>query len=137
VKQIEASLSRLEGVKSAKVGAKKSLYVVKVLENKCLAPSKMKEAVEAGNFSFEGAEIEIVGTVAKNGDDYSFTARASETKFTLKANEDLKKLVADGKTVLQIKGELTEPEEKDKDGKKLPCVIDVSEAKEPPKVEKK
>jgi copper chaperone CopZ len=136
VKSIETSLSRLEGVKSAKVGAKKSLYVVKVLENKSLAPAKIKEALEGGNYSFEGAAIELVGTVAKDGDNYTLTARASETKYALKANEDLKKLVADGKTTLLVKGELTEPEEKDKDGKKLPCVIDVAEAKEPPKSEK-
>ncbi len=115
----------------------KGEFVVKVLENKALLPTAVSNAVKgAGDaYSYDGMSIEAVGKVEKDGDNYAFVARANGQKFTLTVNEDLKKLVADGKVQLLLVGSVTEPEEKD--GKKPLPAIEVSSAKEPPKEEKK
>lgn len=109
----------------------KTEYVVKVLENKWLAPATIDKALRAapdGGYTYQGMTVEIAGAVAKDGDRWVFTARASNQKFTLKVeDEDAKKEVADGRKLV-LTGEVTEPEEKD--GKKPPPVIEVTSAKE-------
>ena len=110
-------------MKSAKVGEKKNLYVLKVLEKKAIFPSHVKAALPEG-YEFKGISIEVTGSVEKKGDSYVFTARGSKQAYALKANDELKKLVADGKTKLEISGKVKESEEKD------PPRIEVSKAKE-------
>ncbi len=119
-------LTRLEGVKT--VTNKKSVFTVKVLENKAILPSKIAKMVEEQQYSLDGFTLEAAGTVEKAGDGWVFVARANGTKYTLKANDDAKKLIADGRLKLVITGDVVEPEEKD--GKKPLPVIEVSGAKE-------
>lgn len=113
----------MDGVKSAKKGEKKNLYVLKVLESKVVFPSHVKKALPK-EYEFKSLTIEAVGAVEKKGDNYLLTARGSKQSYALKANDELKKLVADGKTKLRISGKVKESEEKD------PPRIEVAEAKE-------
>ena len=133
---MQAALSRLDGVKSVKP-EKGGEFIVSILENKVLLPDAVAKAVKgAGDaYQYEGMTIEAVGKVEKNGDAYVFVARANGQKYTLTANDDLKKMVADGKTQVLLAGSVTEPEEKD--GKKPLPAIEVSSAKEPPKSDPK
>jgi len=99
---------------------------VKVIETKMILPAAISKGLPE-DYTFESATYTIAGTVEKKDDAYTFTARVNNQKFTLKANEDLKKLVADGKVKLTLTGLVTEPEEKD--GKKPLPNLEVSEAK--------
>ena len=130
---MQTALSRLDGVKSVK--HTKEGFVVQVLENKALLADALEKAIVDAGYGYEGATIEAVGKVEKDGDNYVFVARASGQKYSLTANEELKKMVADGKSQLVLKGALSQPEEKE--GKKQPPAIEVSSAKEPPKDEPK
>lgn len=110
------------------MGDKKTIYILKVMETKSVLPSAIVKALEPEGYSFEGLTIEVAGTVEEKEGGYALTARGSKQKYSLKANDDLKKLVKDGKTKLVLTGRVTEPEEKD--GKKPPPVIEVTKAKE-------
>lgn len=99
-------------------------------------PSQIHKAIP-DQYAFRSLSIEAAGTVAKNGDGYEFTARGSGTKFDLEPNDDLKKLVEEGKTNLTLRGKVTEPKEEDADGKKKPPFIKVTGAKETEKTEEK
>jgi len=127
VRDIEDALGRLDGVKYAKSDGAKTDYLVKVLETKVLLPSAINKGV-ADKYTLESTSYTISGTVEKKDKVYLFTARASKQQFTLKESDDLKKLVADGKSKLTLTGPVTEPEEKD--GKKPLPVFEVKEAKE-------
>jgi len=95
--------------------------VLKVLENKSILSANVREALPEG-YTFRGLSIEIAGTVAKDGDRFAFTARGSKQKFTLTANDELRKLVDAGKTTVAVSGKLTEKE-------KSSPAIEVSSAK--------
>jgi hypothetical protein len=124
-------------VKKAKGGSDRSLFDVMVLENKVLTPSTLKATIAKAGFEFESVEMEAIGRVEKNGDAYAFVARANDRKYALKANDEIKKLVADGKTRLLVRGTVVDPGEKDENGDPKPLVIEVLGAKEPPKDEPK
>jgi hypothetical protein len=99
---------------------------VKVLETKMILPSAIAKGLPE-DYTFESASYTLAGTVEKKDEAYTFTARASNQKFTLKVTDDLKKLVADGKVKLTLTGSVTEPDEEK--GKKPDPVLEVSEAK--------
>ena len=127
MKSIEDALGRLDGVKYAKSDGSKTDYLVKVLETKLLLPSAINKGVD-DKYTMESSSYTLAGVVEKKDKAYLFTPRAMKQAFTLKENDDLKKLVADGKTKLTLTGKITEPEEKD--GKKPPPELEVTEAKE-------
>lgn len=127
---LEKSLGRLEGVRSAKMGRSKFYYELKVSESKTLLPSHIKKMCDQlQDYSYRGFEITAIsGKVEKSGEEYVFTARGSNQKYALKPSDDLKKLVAGGKSQVTLAGTLEEPEAKG--GKKPLPLIEVSEAKE-------
>ena len=110
------------------MGDTKTVYVLQVMENKTVLPSQIEKALEPDGYQYEGMKVDLCGTVEEKEGAYTFTARGSKQKYTLQPNDDLKKLVKEGKTKLALSGKVTEPEEKD--GKKPPPVIEVSSAKE-------
>lgn len=118
-------------MKSTEVGRKKSLYVVQVLEDKTILPSKIKEVIPK-KYSFEGVEIELVGTVAKGTDGtYELTARASNQVYRVTENDELKKLVEAGTTKVLLSGKFTEEEKKEGDKIEKILLISAVSAKEP------
>jgi hypothetical protein len=117
-------LGRLEGVVEARVGANKFLYDVKVKETKSLLPADfLAVAKKLEEYPFAGMVItSISGTAEKSGEDYVLTARGSNQKYTLKPNDDLKKLVGAGKAKVTLAGKVTQDKAK--------VTIEVTEAKE-------
>lgn len=120
---MENALGRLEGVQSAKVGRKKTEYTVKVLEKKAVTPKMIEDCITEATYQYKGLSIEIAGTISQEGDAYVFQARGSSAKFSLKANDEAKKLV--GKVAI-VSGKVTYDK---KDSKKSPN-IEVTSAKE-------
>lgn len=123
------ALGKVEGIKEVKIGKSKYFYDVKVLETKPLLPARLRKvAKELEEYPFVGMEVtDLAGTVAGSGDDYAFTARVSKQTYALKASDDLKKLVAAGKTSLTLSGRLSQKADKD------PVTLEVAAAKETPK----
>ena len=68
------------------------------------------------------------GTVSRSGEDYVFTARGSGQEYTLKPSDDLRELVAAGKSKVSIGGGVVEPPAVD--GKKALPVLTVTDAEE-------
>lgn len=104
----------------------KTDYLVKVLETKLHLPSKIKETVP-DQFPVHSIKYVLIGEAEKKDDAWLFTMRGSKAVFKLEANDELKKLLADGKTKLTLTGEIAEPDKEKKDEKPT---LAVSEAKE-------
>lgn len=82
-----------------------------------------KETKGDDDYPYNSMEITaITGTVEKAGDKWSFKARGSNQKYDLVPNDQLKKLVEGGKTVLTVAGKVT-----DEQGLRL----EISSAKDP------
>lgn len=120
---MQNALGRLEGVQSAKVGKKKTEYTVKVFEKKSVTPKMIADAITEASYEYKGLNIEITGTISKDGDGYVFESRGAKTKFALKANDEAKNLA--GKIAV-VTGKVTYDA---KDSKKAPT-IEVTGAKE-------
>ena len=109
------------------MGKNKFFYDLKVQEGKPLLPSTIKALLKKledyGYVSFDVTGLP--GTVEKSGDQYTFAARGSKLQYALKPSEDLKKLVAGGKTSVTLSGRVLQGDEK---GAKPS--IEVTEAKE-------
>lgn len=92
------------------MGADKFHYDLQILENKTLTPSQVQALIKKlEDYSYRGFEITaITGTVEKGAGGYSFTARGSNQKYALKANDALAKLVDAGKTAVTLSGALSE-----------------------------
>lgn len=114
-------------MKSAKVGSEKYEFVLKVLESKTILPSAIRKALPE-DYEYEGATIDIVGQAAEKDGQWSFAARGSGQTYDLEPCAELETLVKDGKTLVRIAGPVKEREEKD--GRKPPPLISVTEAKE-------
>ncbi len=107
---LEKSLGRLEGVRKSRVGGDKFHYDLEISEAKTVTPSQIEALVKKlEDYSYKGLEItSITGAVEKTGEAYVFTARGSNQKYALKANEELKRLVAAGKKSVTLAGQVTE-----------------------------
>ena len=116
----------MDGVKEVKLGRNKFFYEMKILENKPLLPAQLRKVEKAlEEYPFMGLEIrDLAGTIEKSGEAYSFTARASKQKYALKATDEVKKLVAGGKSNLTVAGAVTQKTDKD------PLTLEITEAKE-------
>ena len=106
------------------MGANKFLYDLKVKETKSLLPAAFVEvAKKLEDYPFAGMVItSISGTAEKSGADFVLTARGSNQKYALKANDALKKLVGDGKAKVTLAGKVAQDKDK--------VTIEVTEAKE-------
>jgi hypothetical protein len=135
VKSIVDALGRLDGVQKAKEDGAKTEYLVKVVETKFHLPSKIRETVP-DQYGIDSMKYVLAGEVEKKDGAWFFTHRGSKTVLKLKEGDcdDLKKLLADGKTKLTATGEITEAE---KDAKDKMATLAVSEAKETAEKEKK
>ena len=94
----------------------KYFFDLTVQEGKTLRPAQIaKLAEEMQDYPFKGFEVtSIRGTVTKDGEAYRFTAAGSKQEYRLKPSDELKKLVASGKTGLTLGGKLSETKEKEK-----------------------
>jgi hypothetical protein len=133
---LEARLRKIDGVQSAKVRGfdreSKFYFNIAVSESKAVLPQTIRKMLEELKTETKGDEdypynsmviTAITGTVAKDGDAWTFTARGSNQKFALAPNESLKKLVEGGKTLLTLAGKVT-----DEQGK---IRLEISDAKDP------
>lgn len=86
-----------------------------------ILPGQIRAAVPK-DYTVRSTVIVIAGTIAKNGDAYTLTARGSKKEYSLRPNDDVKKLA--GKAAV-VTGKYAHPDEK------KPPVIEVTSAKEP------
>lgn len=109
----------------------KCLYDLKVSEAKALLPSRIQRMCkDLEDYDYVAMMItSITGAVEGSDDRLVFTARGSNQRYALRANEALKKLVAEGKSKVTIAGKVTEPPPGEARIKLLPQ-IEVTEAKE-------
>lgn len=133
---LEAALSKIDGVKEAKMYGDKFHFRLVVPENKSLLPSTILKVVDKIRTDSKGEEdfpleefvATLSGTVEKQGDAAVFVARGSHQKYAFKANDGLAKLISAGKTKVTLTGKVSE--EKEKDGRKPLPILEVSEAEE-------
>ena len=121
------ALEKVDGVRGPKVGKSKFFFEMRVLENKPLLPSQLRKFAKKldDDYPFAGLEVrDLAGQVEKAGDAWTFTARGSNQKYALTPSDELKKLVAGGKTALTLGGRVVQKEDSD------PVTLEVSEAKE-------
>ena len=120
------ALGKVDGIKEVKLGRNKFFYDMKVLETRPLLPAQLKKIEKAlEEYPFASLEVRgLAGTVEKAGEEYAFTARASKQKYALTPSDDLKKLVAAGRTSVTLGGRVTQKQEKD------PVTLEVTDAKE-------
>jgi len=112
------------------VGKNRTYYDVTVLETKALLPSQIAAAIPKISRYKEMTFTALPGTVTKSGEEYILTARGSNQKYALKANDALRKLVGDGRSKVAVSGKVDEPREVE--GRKPLPVIDVTEVRESP-----
>ena len=121
---MEKAFGRLDGVTLARMGASKYFYDLTVKETKSVLPKAIQDlAKKLEDYEYVGLVItSISGVAEKSGEGYVFTARGSNQKYQLKANDALKKLVGDGKAKVTLAGKVAQ--EKDV------VTLEVKEAKE-------
>jgi hypothetical protein len=97
-----------------------------VLEKKPLLPSHIKALIKKlEDYGFAGFEVSgLSGTVEKAGEKLFLTARGSNQKYEVSASEELKKLVAAGKSGVILGGRIKQADEK------ATPILEVTEAKE-------
>jgi hypothetical protein len=133
---LEARLSKLPGVRSAKVRGydreSKYFFNLEIGESQTVLPETIramlaqlkKDTRGDEDYPYNSFEVtSLVGTVAKSGDTWSLVARGSKQKYELAPNDALRKLVEGGTSLLSVAGKLT-----DEKGRLL---LEVSEAKVP------
>ena len=134
---LERGFGRLEGVKSAKVAGadkfSKYYYLLEIPEKRKLLPSDIKKLLNSTKalqkFPYQEFTFDAVtGTVAVSGERHVFTARGSGQKYALKLSDDLRELVAAGKSKVTLGGGVVEPPAVD--GKKPLPVLTVTDAEE-------
>jgi hypothetical protein len=137
---IEKGLLAIDGIQSADTIGDKFHFQIVVLEKKSVLPETVVKAMDKIRQESKGEEdfplvefalSSLTGTVSGEGEALVFTARGSGQKFLLRPTDDLRKLLASGKARLTLAG--TVLEEKEKDGKKPLPILQVTDAKEPPK----
>lgn len=111
----------------------KYFYLLEIPEKRKLLPSDIKKLLNSTKalqkfpykeFTFDA----VTGTVSVSGENYVFTARESGQKYTLKPSDDLRELVAAGKSKVTLGGGVVEPPPVD--GKKPLPVLTVTDAEE-------
>jgi hypothetical protein len=120
------ALGKVDGIKEVKLGRNKFFYEMKILENKPLLPAQLRKVAKAlEDYPYAGLEVQgLAGKVEKSGEEYTFTARASNQKYALKPTDEVKKLVGAGKAILTLAGTVTQKADTD------PLTLEVKEAKE-------
>ena len=132
---LEARLSKLDGVRTAKVRGfdreSKFFFNLTVAENKSVLPETVrkmladlkKETKGDEDYPYNSMQItSITGKVEKSGDAWAFVARGSGQKYVLVPNEALKKLIDAGKSQATLAGKVTDENAK--------LIFEVSDAKD-------
>jgi len=95
----------------------KFFFNLTISEDKAVLPATIRKMLEELKQETKGEEdypfnsmvmTAITGTVEKSGEKWSFKARGSGQKFDLVPNEDLKKLVAAGTSLVTVAGKVTD-----------------------------
>ena len=95
----------------------KFFFNLTISEDKVVLPDTIRKMLEElkketkgeEDYPFNSMEMTaITGTVAKSGDKWTFKARGSGQTFDVVPNDELRKLVAAGKSLLTVAGQVTE-----------------------------
>jgi hypothetical protein len=122
---LEARLKKIDGIQSAKVKGfdreSKFYFNIAVSESKSVVPQTIRAMLEELKKETKGDEdypynsmvlTAITGKVEKSGDAWTFTARGSNQKYDLVANDAVKKLVESGKSLLTLAGKVSDEQGK-------------------------
>jgi hypothetical protein len=108
----------------------RSLFEVKVLENKAPLPSQISKAIPKP-FAFRGMTVTALsGTIQKSGEDFVFTARGSNRRFALEADEAIKKRLREVASTVVVSGRVVESPAQD--GQTPLPTLQVTELREAP-----
>jgi len=133
---LEARLRKIDGIQSAKVRGldreSKFFFNLSIAESKAVLPQTIRTMLEELKKETKGDEdypynsmvlTAITGKVEKAGDAWTFTARGSNQKYDLVANDAVRKLLESGKSLLTLAGKVS-----DEQGK---LRLEISDAKDP------